>query len=426
VRRARGGGRPRTVELTIDRLAAGGDGVGRDADGRVTFVPRTAPGDRVRAELVEERARFARGVLRGVLAPGPDRLAPPCPLFEAGPCGGCQWQHLAAPAQAVAKQAIVADALRHLIAGGLALRPIVSPAPPLGWRRRARLHWERPPGAAAAVIGLYAPRSRRIVDVPACPQLEPALDGVLAAVRATLAGAMEGRGELHLLAGAGGAVHVVVDGRCDAAAARALVGRAGIAGVRAGGVIAGEPAIELEAGLRGDAAGFAQASAAGNAALCAVVDAAARPRVGARVLELFAGGGNLTRVLRGGGAERVVASDRVQVQDQDQDQVEVGGEALAPVEWRGGEAAAVVAEAAERGERFDLVVVDPPRDGMIDAVPALIALAAPRLVYVSCDPATLARDLAALGDGGYRPGYAQPLDLMPQTAHVEVVAVVAR
>src|SRR6185503_18583475 len=97
------------VELEITALAAGGDGVARDAGGRVTFVPRTAVGDRVRVRLVKETASFARGELVEVVTPSADRVAPPCEYFMAG-CGGCAWQHVSRPAQLAAKQTIVAGA----------------------------------------------------------------------------------------------------------------------------------------------------------------------------------------------------------------------------------------------------------------------------------------------------------------------------
>src|SRR5689334_24271210 len=97
--------------VDITALAAGGDGLGRDAGGRVTFVPRTAPGDRVRARIVHATRSFARAELEEVLAASPARVAPPCPHFVAG-CGGCAWQHVARPAQLAAKQAIIAGALR--------------------------------------------------------------------------------------------------------------------------------------------------------------------------------------------------------------------------------------------------------------------------------------------------------------------------
>ena len=114
------------IDLDITALAAGGDGVARDDNGRVTFVPRTAVGDRARVTLLEEKKSFARGELVELVTPSADRVAPPCEYFLAG-CGGCAWQHVARPAQLAAKQAIVVGALRKL--EGLAIEPIAAPAP---------------------------------------------------------------------------------------------------------------------------------------------------------------------------------------------------------------------------------------------------------------------------------------------------------
>ena len=396
------------VEFEITALAAGGDGVGRDAEGRVTFVPRTAPGDRVRARIVHAAASFARAELAEVLAPSPARVEPACPHFAEG-CGGCAWQHVARPAQLAAKQAIVAGALRKL--EGLALHPIADPAPPLGWRRRARFHVD------GGRVGLFALGTRRLLPIAACPQLEPALD----AARAAVAAASPPDGELALLGPAGapevgadaGAGEPAAAGSCVVgvevawAGAAGLVGRAGVRGVIAGGAAHGEPILELEPGLFAGPWDFAQASAAGNAALVARVLAAVGPPPAGprRLLELYAGGGNFTRALAAAGWD-VLASD--------------AAPPPRPVPWpfERGTAADVLARAPGP---FEVIVLDPPRSGAADAVGGLLRHAPPAIVYVSCDAATLARDAARLAEGGYRATDAWPFDLMPQTAHVEVV-----
>ncbi len=401
----------RSIVLAIESVAAGGDGVARDSGGRVVFVPRAAPGDRVRATVTEEHKSFARAHLDAVLEPGPGRVAPPCPLFASGACGGCQWQHLSSEAQRAAKEAIVGAALRRLVDAGLAIEPLRTPVPPLGWRRRARLHWVRPRRAGAALIGFFAPGSRHVTDVDRCPQLEPAADAALAAIRRVLGPVLTGRGEIDVVAGQGGGVHVTVRGPCAPAAARALAEAPEIAGVRLGRRQFGAEAIALEPGLEAASGEFAQASSAGNAALLEVVNLATRAREGKRVLELYAGGGNLTRVLARGAAE-VIAVERA---------VPVAPPAGGNVSFRQGSAEEEVKILARHGERFDLVVLDPPRTGAADACQLLPRLGPSRIVYVSCDPATLARDAGALVAAGYAPVRAWPIDMMPQTAHVEVV-----
>lgn len=424
------------IELTIDTLATGGAGVGRADDGRVTFVPRTAPGDRVRVALTESKAKYARGVIEEILQPAPERIEPECALFANGKCGGCQWQHLSQEHQNQAKAAIVARELRKAVAAGMAIEPIIADVPAFKWRRRARLHYARARDADAAVIGFFASRGRRIADVKRCPQLSPALANALAILREHLAPHLGSRGTIDILAGSDGHVHVTIAGYCAPRWARKLVGKAGVHGTimglalypprgddersvrrqpdRGAGSLAqsewGKRTIKLEPGLKGRADLFAQASAAGNQALLSAVDAACGPRAGKRVLELFAGAGNFTRVLERDALEVVACDSR-------------------PVPWMRsllvGDAGEVVHELIEDGQYFDLVVLDPPRTGAAEVMPMLLELHPERIVYVSCDPATLARDLETLMAGGYRAEYAQPLDLMPQTAHVEVVVALS-
>ncbi|HWO25096.1 MAG TPA: TRAM domain-containing protein [Kofleriaceae bacterium] len=424
-----GAGPGSVVELEITALAAGGDGVGRDAAGRVTFVPRTAPGDRVRARIVHATRSLARAELASVLAPSPARVPPPCPHFLAG-CGGCAWQHVARPEQLAAKQAIVAGALRKL--PGLTVHPIADPAPPLGWRRRARFH------VAGGRVGLFALGTHRVLPIAACPQLEPALD----AARAVVAAASPPDGELALLAASpGGAPAAAVGAPACAvgveapwAGAARLVGRAGIRGVIAGGAAHGAPILELEPGLHAGPWDFAQASAAGNAALIARVLAAVGPppespespespgspaRPGARrLLELYAGGGNLTRALAAAGWD-VLASDVAPASSSPASPAPPAPLAPPPPwAFERGTAADVLARAAGP---FGAIVLDPPRTGAPDALDGILRHAPAVIVYVSCDAATLARDAARLVAGGYRATDAWPIDLMPQTAHVEVV-----
>lgn len=392
------------IEVEIHGLAAGGDGVGRDADGRAVFVAATAPGDRARVRLIERHARWARGELIELIASGPGRVTPGCPHFAARTCGGCDWAHVDRATQRAGKQALVAGAVRRLVAGGAMLAPLVEPEPDWGWRRRARLT------VTADAIGFHGPRSHAVVDVDACPQLAPAVATALGAIRAARAALVRGPGELHLLAGVDG-VHAVFTGAVDGAVARGLVGQGGLRGLRWPDGRAGVDEVELEPGLRLAADAFAQAGAAGNAALVAAVTAAVAPRPGQAILELYAGAGNFTRALVAAGAA-VTATDVV-----------APAQAPAGARYRVGPAAAIVAALAAERARFDAIVLDPPRAGARDVIDRLAGFGPRRVVYVSCDPATFARDGDRLVAAGLRARSIAPFDLMPQTAHVELVAV---
>jgi 23S rRNA (uracil1939-C5)-methyltransferase len=190
------------------------------------------------------------------------------------------------------------------------------------------------------------------------------------------------------------------------------VGRAGIVGVVTPDARHGETAIEIESGLRGGPWDFAQASAAGNATLIETARAAlGTARAGQRLLELHAGAGNLTRGFVADGWD-VLASDAV-----------APAHSVERARFEVGTAEQVLASAPGP---FDAIVLDPPRTGALEAMTGVIRHAPPVVVYVSCDPATLARDAVRLVEAGYRAERAWPIDLMPQTSHVEVVLRLAR
>ena len=382
--------------VDITALAAGGDGIGRDDTGRVTFVPLTAPGDRVQIRIVKQTKSFARGEVEAVVTPSPERVAPPCPAFVAG-CGGCQWQHVALPAQHSAKHAIVVNALRKVIAN---VDPIVAPAPAYGWRRRARFHVDH------NVIGLYRTASHQILPLAACPQLEPELEAVLALLSANAKHTPLPDGELAMLRGHAGAIALAFERPWRAAAT--LVGQRGIAGIVAGDQTYGSPVIEVEPGLYGSPWDFAQASAAGNAALIAI----ARELVGkgpGDLLELYAGAGNFTRGFAEDGW-RVTPSDAFEP-------------ARPPPRFITGPAERVVETYQGKPQA---IVLDPPRAGAAEAIDGIARIGPQTIVYVSCDPATLARDAERLIAAGYRAERAVPVDLMPQTSHVEVALLLRR
>jgi 23S rRNA (uracil1939-C5)-methyltransferase len=399
--------------VRIDSLAFGGDGVGRDESGRVVFVAGgAAPGDLVEVQLVEEKRRFARAQLLTVVEAGSSRVTPPCPLADR--CGGCPWMQVAPDEQRRQKQEIVRRALEplgrpsgtgsHSAQGGpgIEVRQIAAPAGELGYRVRARMT------ARGGKLGFAARRSHEIVDVETCPALEPALDAALRRARASLK--LREEGTLAGLVAADGRVHLAVTGLAEGDA-RALVGEAGIAGIAVENRSFGARELDLGEGLRGAAGGFQQANRAQNDVLRALVReavAAARP---SKILELYAGAGNFTRDLL------PLAAEGVAVEGDREAAARLASLVAGNPGWR------VVRARAEDGlTPADVVVLDPPRAGAADVIRKI---AAGRVVYVSCDPMTLARDLKILVEKGYA-GWAQPVEMMPQTAHIEVVSVVDR
>jgi 23S rRNA (uracil1939-C5)-methyltransferase len=390
---------PPVLELSIDALAAGGDGVGRGPDGRVVFVPFAAPGDRLRVRLTEERARFLRGEIEAVLEPGADRVTPACTVF--GRCGGCAWQHVAYAAQVDAKRAILGDALTRIARVGAPPRIEFTASPSAyGYRGRARLL------VARGQVGFRQRRAHAVCAVTSCPLLWPALDRALG----TLAAAPPaGDGEWELAAGSDGRVRVAP---LDAAIRRRPAAREAEP-ERIELVAAGER-IRVSPGV------FAQ----GHALLLDTLAAALLEAAGTgdTALELHAGAGFFTLGLARRFA-RVVAieSDPDAIRDLAGNVAAAGLRQVRVIEARV-EAWLAAGEADALGA--DVVVLDPPRGGI--GAPAAAALArspARRLVYLSCDPATWARDLAVLLSHGWRLTRVHGFDLFPQTPHVEALAV---
>jgi len=407
--------------VTIERLAAGGDGVGHLADGVTVFVPRAAPGDVVRLTGIVRRRRHAFARVGELVAAGEGRVAPRCAHFRDDGCGGCQWQHLASEAQRAAKARLVGDALRRI--GKLAVNdPRLMESPDaFGYRGTITLTVAGRGGGRFA--GFHREGGAEVFPLERCEIAAEPLNALWAALRPALRALPEGDDvRLALRATPEGALHVMVRGGDTAwmgapaldAAARAAGFAPTVWWQPAGGAVRRMAGPEADAA----AAAFEQVNAAVAAALREDV-LASLPAVG-RVLDLYAGAGAVGLALAARGCD--VAT------------VEVDARAVR----------ATKARAAERGLRLravaakvedvlagllpaDAVVANPPRTGLEAAASAALAAAPPaRLVYVSCDPATLARDLARLGATAARLTALRAYDMFPQTSHVETLAVLDR
>ncbi|MBW2726736.1 MAG: class I SAM-dependent RNA methyltransferase [Deltaproteobacteria bacterium] len=400
-------------EIVINSLAAGGDGVGRAADGRVVFARLTAPGDRVRITAPDPGARYLRASSVELLAAGPNRVEPRCAVF--GQCGGCAWQHIAYPTQIEAKRQILSDAIERI--GKFREPPpieFVSSPSPYGYRGRTRLL------SASGCVGYRRWRDHAIEPISSCPVLLPELDSELGALASRLATdesqARDSAREIEWELAAGSDLHVQST-------------PLGESGPETRGF---ESPIELEVGgerIRISPGGFAQANPSLYDSLFSiVVDALDGLSLGI-LLELFAGAGFFTVGLARR-FERVVAVEAHAPATRDlEHNLERAGQGGVEV------ITARVEHALEKLDhlRPDVVLLDPPRTGLVrGAAERLAALETPRIVYLSCDPATLARDLKILcndpttGTPRYRLSRLTGVDLFPQTPHVEALAVLDR
>jgi 23S rRNA (uracil1939-C5)-methyltransferase len=428
-----------TVELDVERIAYGGDGVAR-ADGLVVFVPWTAPGERVRARIIERHERYARARLEGVLEPAPDRVEPGCPVF--GLCGGCQLQHLDREAQLAAKARAVSDAFQRI-----ARLPLSEPlacedaASPWHYRRKATFTWRRARDAFA--LGFHAAEDpSAIVDIDACPIFAEAGNVALTGLRESLARAPE-RGDAPAVEEGRLAVRALPGQEVQAGVFTADAGRArelarllsgtGIVmtwGTRAGdsGPLAlapGAPRLvsRIDLGglkLRVGFDSFLQSDPEAAERLYAAALAGLDARPGQRIIDGYAGIGALAcRLARQGAQVTAVEAHPGAASDLRANAAAAGGEPVHVLE--------LPAERVDwRRPRPDGVVVNPPRSGCAAAVLESIARSsARRLVYVSCDPTTLARDVRRLGRA-WRIDSIRAFDLFPQTGHVETVATLVR
>jgi 23S rRNA (uracil1939-C5)-methyltransferase len=410
------------VRLDVERLTFGFDALAH-AEGQVVFVPYAAPGDTVDAEPVERRRDWVRARVERVVAPGPARVLPGCAAFPA--CGGCQWQHVAPAAQHAAKRDIVAEQLRR--GAGLAdveVLPTLAAAEAFGYRGRVSLV------AEGRRLGFRRARSHALVEVDDCPIADPVVSAHLATARAWAAALRAPLRRVTVSAAPGGVVLVAATdaapGDHDMAATEELLVReAAVRGavLRGGGArrIVGDPSVRVEVepdlALEIPADAFTQVNAAANRLLVATVLAFAEVRPGERVLDLYCGAGNFTLPLaRRGARVHGVERDAVAVAAAEANACRLG---LATARFT---CAPVARGLARSAEPTDAVVLDPPRAGAADVLDAIARLGARRVLYVSCDPATLARDLRALGAVGYRVTRVQPVELFPQTFHVEAVA----
>jgi 23S rRNA (uracil1939-C5)-methyltransferase len=412
------------ITLDISALSNGRDGLGRH-EGKVVFVPGVAPGDRVRARISERHSSYARATLLAVESAGPARRTPPCPWVDR--CGGCAWQHVAYDAQLAAKTRNVRDALARI--GGLeAARELPIIAAPAEWayRRRIRLHVD--PGGR---LGYRAARSRELVEIEACAIADPAIDTALAPLRHALPTLRTRLSDVELVANGRGTVVLVLSARGplrphDGVTLRALLDTAPeITGIIVRGRGWQRRLGDLRVRIQPEADGptvtqtagtFSQVNDGANQLLVAAVVAMAAPAT--RAVDLYCGTGNLSLPLaRAGLTVHGFDRDRLAIADARSSARHVGLAARA--HFTADDAVSALARPEVQG--IDLLILDPPRTGAPGVVGALADHRPPRILYVSCDPATLARDARTLATAGYRVDRVQVVDLFPQTEHVETI-----
>lgn len=429
------------MELKIEKLVYGGDGLARlPADehgrGKSVFVPFSLDGEEVDAQIVEEKPGFARARIQRVVSASPDRVESGCPYFLR--CGGCQYQHGSYEHQIKAKAGILVETLRRTAKLELPCELQVHPSPEWNYRNRTRLKVQAEPEFA---LGYYKFRSHELLPIERCPISSPLINRVITEMwDAGRRGEIPpGVGEIELFADSEDK-QLLVEAYCDKASGKAeaekvatqlkqgLVSACGIAVFQQAAnqfaeprklAASGTPEMQYQtklASFRVSAGAFFQVNRFLIDELVSIVTGESSGKL---ALDLYAGVGLFSAVLAKSFAQVIaVESSQTSLADLRHNAPQEVKAVLATTEQYLGQTS---------GIRPDLVVVDPPRGGLGEkAIRGLVKLDAPRMVYVSCDPSTLARDLRMLVGSGYRVIGAHLIDLFPQTFHIESVFHLAR
>ena len=427
------------LDVRIDDLDHEGRGVGR-VNGKVVFVDGALPGERVRARCTTTAKRFDEAVVEAVAEASADRVEPFCPVF--GRCGGCTLQHLAPTAQRDQRERRVHDELARAAGAPPAdwLPALTGPA--TGYRMRARMtvrHVRR----QGVLLGFRERAGRHVVDTDVCAILDPRLERLIPGLKELIASLdrPERVSALELVAGDGDTVvafqYAGAPGEADRTRLAGYQHQSGVmVAVAAGGPpVAVDPDRPPDAYyalpgedlvLRFAAGDFVQANATVNRELVARAMDLLAPASGEVMLDLYCGIGNFSLpAARRGAAVTGIEGDAGLVE---RAAANARGNGLAGrARFHQADLAAVPLGAWLQRLQPAAVLLDPPRAGAQEAVDALVQRPPPRIVYVSCDPATLARDVGRLvGAGGYRLRAAGIADMFPHTGHVEAIAALER
>jgi 23S rRNA (uracil1939-C5)-methyltransferase len=443
------------IDIDIDDLSNSGDGVGR-YEGRVVFVPDTVPGDRVRVRLLRAKPQYGSGKLQAMLKPSPQRVRPSC--IVADKCGGCQWQVVSYEQQLAAKQNEVIQALQRL--GGIEEPPVdpVLPSQPLAYRNKVTYPLARSQGQVQA--GYYQKGSHRLVNLNQCPVQDERFNPLLAEVKLdiqernwSIYNEQRHQGRLRHLGlrigrRTGEMLLTLVTTEWELTnieeqAQQWLDRYPNLVGVclnrngdRTNAIfgedtmcVAGRPyLVEQFADLKLHIhpATFFQVNTEQAEALVQVIQDELALTGSEYLVDVYCGIGTLTLPL----AQQAKGATGVELQDEAVEQAQLNAQlnGITNVDFVVGRAERILAETVRSLQAPpDVVLVDPPRKGCDRMVlDTLLEVQPQRIVYMSCNPATLARDLKHLMSGGYRLARVQPADFFPQTAHVECVAFLVR
>jgi len=434
----------REITIKIEKMAFGGAGVGH-ADGKVCFVPFTAPGDVVRVGVRMEKRSYIAGTLIEILEASPMRVNPTCPVF--GTCGGCNWQHLTYDSQLEQKQRVFVDIMwRSGRTESELILPIIPAQIPFAYRSRVQLKVRLVAGKLC--IGFYKGGSHFVVDLPGkCPIADPVINQLVPELYSILTDFPEPDKipQIDVTAGDNGLAVVIFHyiGTNYKTTAALFIAKCGMIPTVSGvflqngrksslQLLCGTETLEYsvpslreqdKCGLRltFTSGGFSQVNYRQNRTLVSTVASWAALTGTERLLDLYCGNGNFAVSLAGSCREMVgIEEYGPSISDARQN---CGINGVGNAILRCSDAKEEILEIIKRKESFDVIVLDPPRTGAEELVKLLPALNPRKIVYISCDPPTLARDIGILKRFNYNVIKCQPIDMFPQTYHIESITL---
>ena len=418
-------------EITADRLAAGGAGVGR-RDGKVMFIDGAYPGDHVKARITKEKKNWAKAQVVEILDPSTDRVGPPCP--HANECGGCPWMGLSYETQLDWKRTIAKETIERIGGIEIDIEPVIPSPKNLGYRSRVRLaltSGDRPR------LGYRKKGSHDIAPINACPVADESVNATIKSLGEIVADHPEQAAlidEVLIESGTSNnsktRVTIYVKPNFpDGFEEEIFAGLSNVSSVikeQAGRlVVTGDPVLDVSspdgAKYTLSPGSFCQINMAQNEALVKIVAEAANLGEGKRGLDLYCGAGNYTIPLaKAGAAMTGVDSVRGNVNDAETNAAKNG---VITAAFLTEEARKALQKMRENKELFDTVILNPPRAGAPGLAGDICSVASERIVYVSCDPASFARDAKSFGEHGFSLSEITLLDLFPHTPHIESVAL---
>lgn len=424
-------------QLDITSLIHGGRGIGRH-DGKAVFVPMTVPGDRVACRIVRSRRRYVEAELLEIITHSAQRREPPCPFF--GSCGGCQWQHIDYREQVRCKEQIFGDLLiRSKLVSADRLNPVV-PAPD-EWNYRNRAQFKCRMTADGLVVGFYRQNSHDVVNIDVCRLVDPRIQKTLDLFRneSPSVPCPDSVLGIDIACGDDGGIritlHVLPQGERQILDwLKNFAGRHQInACMRSERkdnieVVHGEVDLIIridrpEITLRYGPGGFVQVNSSQNRNMVAGILELLTLDGTETVLDLFCGMGNFSLPLARRAGRVVGVEDHVP--SIISARINAAANNICNAEFYAADASSIK-DLFHSGDDLDLVIIDPPRTGNYQVSLELLKLRPTKVLYVSCDPATLVRDLAPLVQGGYEVVSSQPFDLFPQTWHIESMTLLRK